>query len=97
VTNTDLDVTKINLFVSDAWRAGRQPNALADAVTIGEQITELIHRAIGLIGHACTDVETIVHNANLRCQTILDQLYDQINRLDPVLSRLRAASKAVRS
>lgn len=97
MTNTRWDITEINYFVSDAWRAGRRPDALADAITIGEQSIELMTQAIGLIEHACADVNPIVHNAHLRCQVILDHLYVQINRLDPVLSRLRAASKAVTS
>jgi hypothetical protein len=97
VTNTRWYITKINCFVGDAWRAGRHPDALTDAITIGEQTVELMTQAIGLIEHACADVKSIVHNAHLRCEVILDHLYSQIDRLDPVLSRLRAASKAVTS
>jgi hypothetical protein len=97
VTNTHWDVTKTNWLVGDAWRAGRHPDALTEAIKIGEQIIELMTQAIDLIERACAEVDSIVQNANLRCQVILDHLYGQINRLDPVLSRLRAASKAVTS
>lgn len=79
MTNTHWDVTKINLFVGDAWRAGRHPDALTEAITIGEHIIELMTQAIGLIEYACAEVDSIVQNANLRCQVILDHLYGQIN------------------
>lgn len=90
-------MTKTNWYTADAWRAGHQPDALAEATKIGEQIIGLMTQAIGLVEHACADVDPIIENATVRCQVILDQLYGQADRLDPVLSRLRAASEAVAS
>ena len=89
------DVTRINLYTTDAWRAGRQPEALAEAVMIGEQIRELLTQAIGLVERACAEVEPIIENTTGRCQVMCSQLYGHVDRLDPVLSRLRAATKAV--
>lgn len=91
------NVATTNWYTVDAWRAGHQPDAIMEATKFGEQIIELMAQAIGLIELADADVDSIVQNARLRCQVILDQLYGHIDRLDLVLSRLRAASKAVRS
>lgn len=88
---------RTHVFIPDAWRAGRQPEALAQAVTIGEQIIELINQAIRLIEQACADADQIVPGARLRCQAIADRLCVQSHRIGPVLSRLRAAAQAVKS
>jgi len=92
---TNWDVSTTNWYTTDAWRAGCQPEALAEALKIGEQIIELMRQAIDLVERACADVEPIIENTTVRCQLILGQLHAQTDRLDPVLSRLRAASKAV--
>jgi F0F1-type ATP synthase membrane subunit b/b' len=86
-----------NVFIPDAWRAAQEPEAITEAVRIGEQITTLLAQAAILIERACQNVEAIIENANLGCQQILDRLTRETTRLTPVLSRLRAANKAVRS
>lgn len=91
------NVTKTNWYTTDAWRAAQEPEAIARAVEIGEQIADLLTGAAGLIERACQNVDSIVDNAVLRCQVILDRLAGEADRLAPVLTRLRAASKAVRS
>jgi hypothetical protein len=81
-------------YTADAWRAALNPDAITEAATIGEQIIELLTQTIGLVEHACADVDLIFEN---RCQVILNGLYGQADRLDPVLSRLRSAGRAVAS
>jgi hypothetical protein len=86
-----------NVFIPDAWRAAQEPDAITEAVRIGEQITTLLVQAATLIERAFQNVDSIIENTNLGCQQILDQLTRETNRLAPVLYRLRAAAKAVRS
>jgi hypothetical protein len=81
--------------VVDAWHTGGQPEAIMEAIKVGEQITDLLNEAATLVQRACGEVDSIVDNASLRCQTILDQITREATRLTPVLTRLRAASKAV--
>ena len=94
IINWDLPKTA-NWYTDDAWSAALNPDAINEAVMIGEQIIELLTQTIGLVEHACADVNPIIEN--LRCKVILDGLYGQVDRLNPALSRLRSASKAVAS
>lgn len=81
-----------NVFVPDAWRAAQEPEAITEALSMGEHITTLATQAITLIDRACHNVESIIENTTLRCQPILDQLASEIDRLTPILTRLRAAA-----
>jgi hypothetical protein len=96
ITNWDLPKAA-SWYTADAWRAALNPDAITEAVTIGEQIIELLTQTIGLVEHACADVDLIIENTRPRCQVILNGLYGQADRLDPVLVRLRSAGKAVAS
>lgn len=95
--NINWNVRKTTWYASDAWRAAQRPDAIKEAAEIGEQIITLLTQATTLVERARDDVDSIVHNATLRCQAILDQLAGERDRLEPALTRLRAASKAVRS
>lgn len=83
--------------VVDAWQAAQDPKAIAEAITIGEQVTGLLAEATTLVQRACQDVDLIIDHASLRCQAILERLAQEAARLAPVLARLRAAGKAVES
>jgi hypothetical protein len=96
ITNWNLPKTA-NWYLADAWRAALNPDAITEAVTIGEQIIELLAQTIGLVERACADVNPIIENTHPRCKVILDGLHGQANRLDPALARLRSAGKAVTS
>ena len=85
------------VFITDAWRTAQEPDALSEALTRGEQIIALVTQAATLIDRASQGVEAIIENTTLRCQPILDQLASEVDRLTPVLTRLRAARKAVKS
>lgn len=91
------NLIKAKWYATDAWRAAQEPDAIAEAIRIGEQISDLLTRAAGLIERACREVDSIIEGSTLRCQVILDQLISEAERLAPVLTRLRAANKAVRS
>ena len=86
---------KTHWHVIDAWHAAHQPNAITQALTIGEQITDLLIEATTLVQRARWNTDSIIEDAYIRCQAILDRLTDEANKLAPVLIRLRAASKAV--
>lgn len=88
-------VIKKSWYSTDAWRAAQEPDAIAEAIKFGEQITELLTQAAGLIDNACHDVEEIIDNAPRRCRIILDQLTSETDRLTRALTRLRAAHKVV--
>lgn len=92
---TDRNVVKTNWYIPDAWRAGQEPEAITEALKIGEQIIGLLIQAVTLIEQARQDVYLIIDNAAVRCQVIVDQLMRERARLAPVLTRLRAASRAV--
>jgi hypothetical protein len=79
------------LLVTDAWRAAQQPEAIAEAITLGEQIASLLTGAGMLIDFACQDVTPIVPSAVLRSQVIVGRIIREMHRLTPVVSRLRAA------
>jgi hypothetical protein len=84
------------VFITDAWRAVQEPNAMSEALARGEQIIALVTQAATLIDRASQSMEAIIENTTLRCQPILDQLASEVDRLTPVLMRLRAAHKAVK-
>lgn len=86
---------KTHAFVADAWRAGQEPEAIADAIKVGEYITDLITEAATLIKRACQNVDLIVESAIPRCQMIVDRLIRETDHLGTVLRRLRAAERAV--
>lgn len=90
------NVSKKSWYTTDAWRAAQQPDAIAEAIKFGEQITELLTQAAGLIDRACQDMDSIIENTTLRCQVILDRLTGETDRLASALTRLRAAHKAVK-
>lgn len=79
------------VFTPDAWRTAQEPEAITEALTRGKHITALLTQAITLIDRASLNVETIIENTTLRCQPILDQLANEVDRLTPILARLRAA------
>ncbi|MGH3772709.1 MAG: hypothetical protein ACRDRW_15160 [Pseudonocardiaceae bacterium] len=85
------------VFITDAWRAAQEPDALTEALTRGQRITTLLTQATTLIERASHSMETIIENTTLRCQPILDQLAGETDRLELVLMRLRAAKRAVKS
>jgi hypothetical protein len=92
---SDGNVIKTGWYTADAWRVGQEPEAIMEALKVGEQVMGLLIQAATLIEHACQDVYLIIDNAAVRCQVIVDQLIREIVRLAPVLTRLRAASRAV--
>lgn len=94
---TDGNMTKSNWYIADAWRIGQEPEAIMEALKTGEQIIGLFIQAATLIEQACREVYLIIDHAAVRCQVIVDQLMRETVRLAPVLTRLRAASRAVAS
>ena len=84
------------VFIPDAWRAAQEPDALTEALKRGQRITTLLTQAAILIDRASQSVEAIIENTLLRCQPILDQLAGETDRLELVLTRLRAAKKEVK-
>lgn len=82
--------------MTDAWRAAQEPHSLTEALARGERITTLVTQATALINRACQRVEAIIENTTPRCQPIVDQLGSEVDRLTPVLARLRAAKRAVK-
>lgn len=92
---TNRNVTKTNGSIINAWRGAQKPDAIAQALKIGEQITDLLTEATTLVQRARWSVDLIIEDAYTRCQEILNRLADEADRLAPVLLRLRAASKAV--
>lgn len=91
------NVTKTTWYTGEAWRAAHHPDAIKQAADIGEHIITLLTQVTTLVQRACDDVDSIVHNATLRCHAIIDQLSRETDRLQPALTRLRAASKAATS
>jgi hypothetical protein len=88
---------KTSWYVTDAWRAGQEPEAIMEALRMGEQVIGLFIQAATLIEEACRTVYLIIEDAAVRCQMIVDQLMREIVRLAPILARLQAASRAVAS
>jgi hypothetical protein len=78
----------------DAW-CTVEPQAIVSAVRIGERINDLLTGAARLVQRARWSVDCIIEDADIRCQTILDRLSSETDRLAPVLMLLRAVSKAV--
>jgi hypothetical protein len=86
---------KENWYVIDAWHAAQEPDAIIQAIRIGEQITDLLAEAAILIRRARWGVDVVIEGAYIRCQELLRRLADETDRLISALLRLRAASKAV--
>lgn len=93
--STDGNVTATNWYTPDAWRTGQEPDAIMEALAIGEQIMGLLVQAAILIEEACQNVNQIINNTTVRCQVIVNQLIREMTRLAPIVIRLRAASGAV--
>jgi hypothetical protein len=89
--NIDWNITKPYWYTHAAWRVAHHPEAIAEAVRMGEQVSDLLTRAARMVHSACRDVGSGVEYAPLRCQMILDRLTGETDRLIPVLRRLRAA------
>lgn len=94
---TNRDVVKPSWYAPDAWRVGQEPEAITEAVEVGEQIMGLFIQAATLIEQACQNVELIIENTAAWCQMIVDQLMREALRLIPILTRLQAAHRAVAS
>lgn len=92
---TDGNVMTTNWYTPDAWRTGQEPDAIVEALVIGEQVMGLLAQAAILIDEACQNVTPIINNTAVRCQVIVDQLVCEMTRLAPIVIRLRAASGAV--
>jgi hypothetical protein len=95
--NIDWNITTTQQRTSAAWRAAQHPEAITEAITMGEQVSDLLTHAARMVRSACQDVDTLVDHTPLRCQVILDRLAGETDRLTPMLRRLRAAAKAVTS
>jgi hypothetical protein len=86
---------KENWCIIDAWHAAQEPDAIIQAIKVGEQITDLLAEAAILIRRARWDVDVVIEGTYIRCQELLRRLADETDRLISALLRLRAASKAV--
>jgi len=94
---TDWSVVKTGWYTPDAWRVGQEPEAITEALKLGEQIMGSVIQAATLIEQAYRNVDGIIEDSAVRCQVIVDRLMRETVRLAPILTRLRAASKAVAS
>lgn len=92
---TDGNVTTTDWCTPDAWRPGQEPEAIVEALAMGEQVMGLLVQAAILIEEACQNVAPIIDNTIVRCEVIVDQLVGEMTWLTPVVIRLRAASGAV--
>jgi hypothetical protein len=92
MTTNDGNVTTPSIM--DAWRTV-EPEVIIQAVRIGEHINDLLTGATRLVQRARWNVDFTIEDAYIRCQTILDRLTNETDRLTPILMFLRAASKAV--
>jgi hypothetical protein len=88
---------KTRWCVTDAWRAAHEPEAIREAISMGEQIITLITHAVTLVERAYQDTHSLIPDATIRGEEIVDRLTGEADRLAPVLARLRAASRAVNS
>jgi hypothetical protein len=86
---------KTRWYATDAWRAAHEPEAIREAITMGEQIVTLLTHAVTLVERAYQDMDSIIEDATIQGEAIVDRLHIQATRLEPVLTRLRAADKAV--
>jgi hypothetical protein len=84
-----------SIHVVDAWRIAQEPDAIIEAIVIGQQISDLISQARSEVEQACHDVTPIIEHAHRQCQGILDQLAREAHRVAPVLTRLHAINQAV--
>jgi hypothetical protein len=92
MTTNDGNVTTPSIM--DAWRTV-EPEVIVQALRIGEHISDLLTGTARLVQRARWNVDSVIDDAYIRCQTILDRLSDEADRLTPILMLLRAASKAV--
>ena len=95
--NINWKAMKIRWCATDAWRAAHDPEAIREAINMGEQILTLLTHAITLVERACQEMDPIIQDATRHGEVIVDRLHAQATRLVPVLTRLRAADKAVNS
>lgn len=84
-----------NIHVVDAWRIAQEPDAIIEAIVIGEQISDFISQARSEVERACHDMTPIIEHTHCQCQQILDQLAREARRVAPVLTRLQAINQAV--
>lgn len=92
MTTNDGNVTTPSIM--EAWRTV-EPEVIIQALRIGEHVSDLFVGAARLVQRARWNVDSIIEDAYIRCQIILDRLSDETDRLTPILMLLRAASKAV--
>jgi hypothetical protein len=84
-----------NIHVVDAWRIAQEPDAIIEAMVIGEEISDFISQARSEVERACHDMTPIIEHTHRQCQGILDQLAREARRVTPVLTRLQAINQAV--
>ena len=87
----DGNITKTYRYTSAAWRVAHHPEAITEAVRMGEQVSNLLTQATCLLHSARREADRIAEYTPLRCQAIQNRLTGEINRLAPILRRLRAA------
>jgi predicted HAD superfamily Cof-like phosphohydrolase len=87
----DGNITKTYRYTSAAWRVAHHPEAITEAVRMGEQISDLLTQATRLLHSARREADHITQYTPLRYQAIQDRLTGEIDRLVPLLRRLRAA------
>lgn len=92
---SDGSMATVNWYTADAWRVGQEPEAITEALKLGKQIMGLFIQAATAIEDPCRNVYLIIDDVAVRCQVIVDQLMRGIVWLAPLLTRLRAASRAV--
>lgn len=95
--NINWKAMKIRWGATNAWRAAHEPESIREAINMGEQILTLLTHAVTLVERASQDMESIIEDATTHGEAIVDRLHAQATRLEPVLTRLRAASTAVTS
>jgi hypothetical protein len=86
-----------NIHVVDAWRIAQEPDAILEAIVIGQQITDFIGQARGEIERACHDMTPIIEHTHRQCHAILDQLAREAHRIALMLTRLQVMNQAVAS
>ncbi|MGH3937411.1 MAG: hypothetical protein ACRDTG_02055 [Pseudonocardiaceae bacterium] len=86
-----------SIYVIDAWRMAQEPQAIAEAVAIGQEIHDLFTEVSAEIKQACQDAAPLVEHAQQQCQHILDQITAETQRLAPILTQLRVIGQAVTS
>jgi uncharacterized protein (DUF2344 family) len=84
-----------SIHIIDAWRIAHEPQAITEAITIGQQINDLLNQASTQIDQACYEVNPVIERAHYHCRLILNQLTSEVHRLAPVLTRLQVINRAV--